>query len=232
MLDTSDLLCDNNVPCMTKMNKLYNKRPVGSEDRDNIPYMLDPTKIYNSNYGDHTSLTHLGGLSGAPDTDLNFGYRSSGVGTPFTYGAEIVELNDYPKPYYDVTVSQLVYPGWLGERQEATFMNRLKVLNEPEVKAYRDLKLYPVPDQQYETYEPIINTQEYSYPMPRVPCNVSDSTCPNNYSDVIEAFNIRSGTELDVRSPIDTNVGVGFLFKIMIIVLVFVIIYYIFKQRS
>ncbi len=82
------------------------------------------------------SLTHLGLLSGAPDTDAN---------SQSLYGSEFKGV-DYKTPYYELMVHEKVSPPWLARQCEGGFLNRLKTLDEPVVTSYRELMMAPIPD--------------------------------------------------------------------------------------
>jgi hypothetical protein len=131
LLDNSDELCHNSVACMTDWNKLR-------------PY-------YEKNGQYRTALTHLGGLSGAIPSNTDEGS---------IYGAAFMPVKADNPPWYEVWSDDIVIAPWLAQRQEATYMNRTKVLNEPPVETYKELILSPIPQEKYEKYEPIINTLE------------------------------------------------------------------------
>jgi hypothetical protein len=205
----------------------------------------------------NNSLTHLFNLTGASElSDTPNIYHDT------NYGSEFREIHPH-KSYYETIVSQRVDPRWSGQGMEASYMNRLKAMNEPEVKAYRDLQLSPIPNQQYESYEPIIYTSDTipkisnsscnavnlsmgnndndnkGSPMSQSPCSPFNSpikcnACinPNNRSLGVQLEPFQSSSTLDIRSSIDTNVGIQFIAKLMFIVIVFYIIYYVFKKRG
>ena len=192
----------------------------------NIDNIANDQNILYRNTMPRNSLTHLGGLSGAPDNS----YIGDSHDSDSNYGAEFKYIN-IKSPYYEPIISQRVSPGWLAEKQEQTFMNILKAKNEPPVKTYADLKLSSIPDQQYETYEPVIYTTQPNQYIQFNNCNkCNKSTHFNNYNHYnIEPF--KSSKDLDIRSETDTDVGVGFIFKVILIIIVFIVIYYLLKQK-
>ena len=197
IVNSSDILCANNIPCMTKWNKLSNM----------------------SNMQQVNSLTHLGRLSGAPDNS----YIGDTHESDSNYGAEFKYVNLNTSSYQPIII-QKVSPGWLAEKEEQTFLNNLKVKNEPPVKTYADLQLSPIPDQIYETYEPVIYNKEKGDNYYQI--NQCQS---NNKEKTYESF--KSSNTLDIRSDIDTDVGVGFIWKIIFLIVVFFIIYYLLKKK-
>lgn len=96
------------------------------------------------------SLNNLCGYGGSPLTST----YDSGL-----YGAEILPAEVY-SPYYERNFSDILIAPWLGQSQEATYMNRTKVLNEPPVKTYKEIKLVSIPLDKYEKYEGIENFEE------------------------------------------------------------------------
>lgn len=172
--------------------------------------MLDSNKIFSDNPTENlgTSLTKIGGLSGAPE------------GSPvkdFAYGAQ---FEDIPWPHtgnYDRVITVRVDPKWAAQPFETTFMNVLKARNEDPVPTYRNMEMSPIPAEQYEKYEPIIYTAD-------------EPTLCNK--KVVEGFEPRSSTQLDVRSKTDTDVGVALMFKFMLISAALFVLYVIFKQKK
>jgi hypothetical protein len=101
---------------------------------------------YNKNFN---SVTKLGNLSGHPSDDSNT-----------LYGAEFHTVN-YNTPYYETMETRVTRTPWLAQdAQEATFMNRIKELNEEPVQTYKDLELSPISTNNYEKYVPVIYTVE------------------------------------------------------------------------
>lgn len=88
-----------------------------------------------------SSLTHLNGLSG---TSEDVGEKDS------IYGAQFQTVK-YNTPYYEFMDVKYVETPWLGEPFEHGFMNKIKELNEPPVKDYKNLKLTAIPTNNYET---------------------------------------------------------------------------------
>ena len=87
------------------------------------------------------SLNYLGNLSGtvpsnSPDANL--------------YGALFIPV-DRPAPAGEIMLHATVDPRWLGQKYEGTFMNRTKARNEPPVKTYQDLQMFPIPQDNYES---------------------------------------------------------------------------------
>lgn len=113
-------MCQNNEACVIDWNKL---------------------RQWNNQEGNFaTSLTHLGGLEGVVDTNTDD--RS-------VYGAEFMPVEMHT-PYYERMLTETVKVPWLAQDMERTFMNRTKVLNEPPVQTYKELKLSSIPQQNYE----------------------------------------------------------------------------------
>lgn len=211
LADSADLICHNNTPCMLRWNEVQ----------------ADPQEA-----GYRASLTHLGALSGAYENyynDYNDGDGSNYEGT--VYGAEFHEVHHKP-PYYESMIMERVEAPWLAQGQEWTFMNRTKVKNEPVVKTYKDLKLSPVSNENNELYKPMINTATMKRPKIYTPCNKCTN---NNYGscDINELVeNFEQSSELDIRSPLDTNVGVGFVWRVMLVIFAFMVIYYVLKMKK
>jgi hypothetical protein len=113
----------------------------GEMCQNNEACAIDWNKLqgWNNKEGNfESSLTHLGGLEGSDEEDV--------------YGAEFMPV-DMHTPYYERMISQTVEVPWLGQDMEQTFMNRTKILNEPPVQAYKELKLSSIPQQNYESVE-------------------------------------------------------------------------------
>lgn len=72
-----------------------------------------------------------------------------------TYGATFKTVKYHPD-YYNATILTKVVPPWYSDDSKNGFMNHAKELNEPPVLTYKTLQYDPIPDQQYETYKPII----------------------------------------------------------------------------
>jgi len=171
------------------MEKNYNNNLM--EYRDDIPCIINNNKI---NRG---SLTQLGSLSGAP-TDKNS-----------INGASFKVVN-YDTPHYEKIVTERVIAPWLAQNQERTFMNRIKEKNQDEVKTYANYKLYPIPDQKYETYEPIINITE-------------NTKCNNNKNNSKCNYNMESFNSLDYEG------STSFIFRMFCVFLAILLIYLFFK---
>ena len=122
-INNSGELCQNNEACIIDWNKL---------------------RQWNDKEGNFaTSLTHLGGLEGSIPPNKEDGS---------IYGAKFMPVTMHT-PYYERMTTQTVNVPWLAQDMEKTFMNQTKVLDEPEIKAYRELKLSNVPQQMYENVE-------------------------------------------------------------------------------
>jgi hypothetical protein len=90
------------------------------------------------------SLNYLGNLEGMYD------------GNQDAFGAEFSTI--YPKrKYFEKLDKQYVRVPWLGQNCESTFFNRTKVLNEPPVLSYKDLKLTSISQVPYQS----INISDY-----------------------------------------------------------------------
>ena len=85
-----------------------------------------------------TSFTHLGGLEGSEFESIK--------------GAEFMPV-DMHTPYYERMTRETVEVPWLAQDMERTFMNRTKVLNEPPVQTYKELKLSHISPQSHESVE-------------------------------------------------------------------------------
>jgi hypothetical protein len=98
------------------------------------------------------SLTSIGPYSGYNDE------------IDHTHGA-MIERVPYRRPkYYEVITSETVEAPWLAQKQEATYMNRTKVLNEEPIFEYDELKLSEIPQDNYERYD-----KEMDYKVPTGP---------------------------------------------------------------
>lgn len=105
---------------------------------DSVTCALGWTQDYSTNpQVPQPSLTELGGLEGAVPLDTIEGS---------VYGAEFMPV-DMHTPYYEKMLTTTVAVPWLAQNEEATYMNRLKELNEPPVQTYRDLKLSSIPQE-------------------------------------------------------------------------------------
>jgi len=61
--------------------------------------------------------------------------------------------NNVPQtqPFYEKDYSHVLIAPWLGQSSESTFLNRLKLLDDPFVPTYRQIKLLYDPDVHYES---------------------------------------------------------------------------------
>ena len=133
LINNSDEICNNSVPCMAAWNKLRAK--------------------YEKDGYHNTSLTELGGLKGAIPQNTDEGS---------IYGAEFMPV-EHKADYYEYMTNEVVDSTWLAEGAERTFSNTVKEMSEPPVKTYRDLKLTSIPQQQYEDYKPLIYIEGFGY---------------------------------------------------------------------
>lgn len=78
------------------------------------------------------------------------------------YGASFDTIHLKPS-HFETTFTEIVEAPWRGQKAEGTFMNRTKVLNEPEVETYKYLRLSPAPSGRYEIYEGFGNEMEGKY---------------------------------------------------------------------
>ena len=129
----------------------------GQIQGSDIPCMAIKRRDDESDNG--ASLTHLGGLSGAPALPTVDSYGGGGLYSSGIYGAQFKTIHK-PTPYYDRNIPVTIVAPWLAQKQEATFMNRIKEKQEPPVKTYKDLKLSSIPDNMNEIYEPVIYKRE------------------------------------------------------------------------
>lgn len=90
------------------------------------------------------------------NTDLG---NIGGMEEQSIYGAQI-DTNQLKPSYFEKSYTEVVEAPWLAQKQEWTYMNRTKPLNEAPVETYKTLKLSSIPSQKYETYKPIIYTTE------------------------------------------------------------------------
>jgi hypothetical protein len=68
------------------------------------------------------------------------------------YGACFKPIK-YKKPYYEKFVKYQMISPWFGSPYEGTFMNAFKRGNEPPVKMYKDLVLWPIPQNKFDMIE-------------------------------------------------------------------------------
>jgi hypothetical protein len=69
-------------------------------------------------------------------------------------GAEFVSIDDMLcTPYFQTTVTEKVKVPWLAQKEEATYLNRWKAMNEPPVKSYRELRFFAPSQEKYEKVE-------------------------------------------------------------------------------
>jgi len=122
-INNTDEMCQNNEACAVDWQKIN-----GWNDKE-------------GNF--ETSLTHIGNLEGSVDANLYDGT---------VYGAEFMPVEMHT-PYYERMTRETVEVPWLGQEMEQTFMNRTKVLNEPPVQTYKELKLSSVSPIAFETLE-------------------------------------------------------------------------------
>jgi hypothetical protein len=98
---------------------------------------------YNENKGIfQTSDFDLGNIQGNYENDQ---YQ--------TYGAQFMPTLDMHTPYYERMITVQRNVPWLGQEMEKTYMNQTKVLNEPEVQTYKNIKLGSINGNNYETIE-------------------------------------------------------------------------------
>lgn len=71
------------------------------------------------------------------------------------YGAEFKERPRIPQ-YYERIDQYTIVPPWLAKKQEKTFMNNIKRLNEDPVKTYKELEYTSVDDNVHDAYEQVI----------------------------------------------------------------------------
>ena len=91
---------------------------------------------HDSNKINSTSLTKIDGLDGADEEDV--------------YGSELQNVDGVlHTPFYDRFLTTRATVPWLAEKQEWTFLNRTKPLNEQPYKSYRELRLNPIPSSNY-----------------------------------------------------------------------------------
>ncbi len=88
------------------------------------------------------SLVNIGNIYGNVD--------NTGRGDPeVLYGASFKPIK-YNPGYYSTTIPYLAVSPWLGTPFEGTFLNATKRANEPPVKTYRELSLFPIPNNRYK----------------------------------------------------------------------------------
>jgi hypothetical protein len=86
------------------------------------------------------SLTHLGNLSG---------YYNDGDSV---YGAEFSEVPALT-PYYERAMHYDDQKPWQHPYIESTYLNYMKMMNEPPVVTYKELQFKPISDNNYEIVE-------------------------------------------------------------------------------
>lgn len=91
------------------------------------------------------SMTSLGNFNGMVD--------DKGRGDDeLLYGACFKPIKYKPK-YYEKIIKYKANSPWLGSPFEGTFMNAFKRNNEPPVKTYKDLVLWPIPNYRFDSVE-------------------------------------------------------------------------------
>ena len=105
-------------------------------DEPNVAEWIKLRSQLDENIANTTSLTKLDGLEGSYEEDV--------------YGAEFQNVDGVlHTPYYDRFLTQRVAVPWLAQKQEATYMNRTKELNEEPYKSYRELRFSPIPSEKH-----------------------------------------------------------------------------------
>lgn len=187
MADMADQICQNDVPCIIKWNSKYNR---------DAP---------------RASLTSIGNLSGTPSMDVDEGSAYAGN----IQGAHFKPVH-YKTPYYERMVVERVEAPWPKAAQfhERTFMNRIKEMNEPPVKDYKDLKLSS-PDFEIDTYDkyvPTIYTEDMDLPE-----RVGPNTCKEGFGSIIEPFPKAEGESRLIA-------------RTCIVIMVFLFLYFVLKR--
>jgi hypothetical protein len=101
--------------------------------------------------GYKNSMNNLGNFRGMVD--------DSGRGDDeILYGACFKPIKYKPR-YYETYIKYKGRSPWLGAPNEGTFMNALKRNNEPPVQTYKELVLFPVPTERYQSVEGFGSTQ-------------------------------------------------------------------------
>ena len=101
------------------------------------------------------SMSNLGNVQGVLD-------ESEEVNDETVYGAELMKVSNMHTPYFETMVTRKVQVPWLAEPAEATFNNRVKILNEPPVKEYADIRLSSI-DPNYWFIETFDSVNDTSY---------------------------------------------------------------------
>ena len=154
------------------------------------------------------SLTHLGALGGyvSPNTAQGSDRADS------IYGASFKTVHDDPSYYTYYEKKTLIAP-WLAQPYEQTFNNAIKKRNEPPVKTYKTLKFSPIPFQTHETFKPM--TYKTVPDSKEIPCYPKDQALEHFSWD----------------GPGYEYTGISrYIWKFILICIVFLIIYYIFKK--
>ena len=98
-------------------------------------------------------MTNLGNFSGTSD--------DKGRGNTDTVFGGCFKPIEYNHRYYETTIPYLALSPWLGSPFEGTFLNALKRANEPPVKTYKDLVLFPIPTNKFERIEGFSGNQTF-----------------------------------------------------------------------
>lgn len=122
------------------------------------------------------------------------------------YGASFKEVPRIPE-YYEKLDTYTIIPPWLAKKQEKTFMNNTKRLNEEPVKTYKELEYQPIDDEIHDAYEQVI----YGY--------------GDDYIGQIPKP--RPVTQLEGFSPMDYLPKTGYLGNLLLLFIIIIIIYYI-----
>ena len=120
-------------------------------------------------------------IGGSPESMAKGHMRGNGIGINAygvqssmpNPGAQFKDINCKRDPHHYEkveTVTQVAPWNPIAIAHEATYMNRIKALNEPPVETYRELELSSVPADNYEEYEPMIYTEEEPVSNPYLVC--------------------------------------------------------------
>lgn len=195
----------------------YDQVSNGEHCQQDQTCLLDWQKMMQKTNRYNRSVTSLGNLSGIVPLDTDEGS---------SYGASFAPAIGNT-PYYESMVTETVDAPWLAQPQEATFLNRTTVPNKPEVETYKNLKLSPIPQQKYETYEPVVYTGPESW--------MGDGST----GSVLENFNgdanlltgpdapveVKNGEVTITKPPKKEGVIYAYIVRIMCVFVAFLLIY-------
>lgn len=163
--------------------------------------------IKNKNYP--ISLNYLDGISGVVENN-----------SPQTnnYGAVMVDLNQ-PKPPNEILLKAVIDPHWLAQSQEKTFLNNTKKLNEPYVKTYRELALFSIPQ---DNYESVIDMYAESVPYSQIKLPQIPNLVPGDNNHPFPYIKHKKIENFDCNKNKTNNYNIILIILIVFILFIFI----------